>query len=142
MATPSALEARWQLYRLLGEPFRLRLARHGTGSALIEFLFQRLQGAGRGREFLLVRMMLADADVELRDYFDEATRLAVKTNASGEFRFARVPFGWFWMSARKPGGVAAQRQVNLDASHPDVTDVRLTLWSARSIHGTVVDAGV
>lgn len=86
------------------------------------------------------RTPLADAEVELRDYRDDTTRLAVRTNGAGEFHFAHVPFGFFWLGARKPGSVAAQRQMDVDANHPDVTDLRLTLWRSRAIRGSVVDA--
>jgi hypothetical protein len=87
------------------------------------------------------RAPLADAEVELRDYYGDTPQLAVRTNGAGEFHFARVPFGYFWLSARRPGTVAAQRQIDVDANTPDVTDLRLTLWKSRAIHGRVVEAG-
>jgi RNA polymerase sigma-70 factor (ECF subfamily) len=87
------------------------------------------------------RAPLADAEVELHDYYGDAMRLAVRTNGAGEFHFARVPFSYFWLSARSPGTVAAQRQIDVDANTPDVTDLRLTLWRSRAIHGSVVEAG-
>ncbi len=87
------------------------------------------------------REPLADAEVELRDYYGDTARLAVRTNGAGEFHIARVPFGFFWLSARKPGAVAAQRQIDIDVNTPDVTDLRLTLWRSRPIHGSVVEAG-
>jgi RNA polymerase sigma-70 factor (ECF subfamily) len=87
------------------------------------------------------RAPLADAEVELRDYYGDATQLATRTNGAGEFHIAHVPFGFFWLSARRPGAVAAQRQIDVDANTPDVTDLRLTLWKSRAIHGSVVEAG-
>jgi RNA polymerase sigma-70 factor (ECF subfamily) len=87
------------------------------------------------------RAPLANAEVELRDYYGDAATLAVRTNGAGEFRFARVPFSYFWLSARTPGAVAAQRQIDVEANTPDVTDLRLTLWKSREIHGSVVEAG-
>ncbi|HET6163419.1 MAG TPA: sigma-70 family RNA polymerase sigma factor [Planctomycetota bacterium] len=86
------------------------------------------------------RAPLADAEVELRDYYGDTPQLAVRTNGAGEFHFARVPFGYFWLSARRSGTVAAQRQIDVDANSSDVTDLRLTLWTSRPIHGSVVEA--